>query len=55
MGDAAMVFHSMAGYSKDMASKGVNEDGSTAPSGGVVKTDKNGHAIKRIDTKKAGK
>ncbi len=31
------------------------KDGSTAPSGGVIKTDKNGHAIKRADSKKKGK
>lgn len=34
---------------------GKMKDGSTAPSGGVVKTDKDGHAIKRtVPTKKKG-
>lgn len=34
---------------------GKMKDGSSAPSGGVIKTDKDGHAIKRTDTKKKGK
>lgn len=34
---------------------GKMKDGSTAPSGGVIKTDKDGHAIKRPAlTKKKG-
>ena len=31
---------------------GKMKDGSSAPSGGVVKTDKNGKAIKKTDSKK---
>jgi hypothetical protein len=31
------------------------KDGSTAPSGGVVKTDKNGKPVLRPDAKKKGK
>lgn len=33
---------------------GKMKDGSTAPSGGVVKTDKNGHAVKRPAKKEKG-
>jgi hypothetical protein len=34
---------------------GKMKDGSSAPSGGVVKTDKNGKPILRDDAKKKGK